>query len=99
MSSSLYKTENAQSLGSGQLLPAVSVADLDFFKFLQGYRRSVIGSYRAYLPEDIESNISPVNMYVSPKIDGELWYMVIDEGEVFLVSPQGKVIIGFKGRG
>ena len=74
--SSLYKTDGAAPLGKGSLVPAGAITDQELFNLLKGYRRRVVSSYRSLLPEEISTRLVAEPMYVSPKIDGELWFLV-----------------------
>ena len=92
--SSLYKTDKATKIGKGQHLPAGSLADADLLAAIQRYRRSVAGNYKALLPDEIAERLQDGPMHVSPKIDGELWTLVLDGGEAVLVNPRGRLLVG-----
>ena len=91
---SLFKTDNAKPLGKGQTVPAGSLTDVALFDYIKGYRRRVVAGYRSLLPEEIPTRLSAEPMYVSPKIDGELWFLVMNAREVFLTNPKGRLIVG-----
>ena len=60
---------------------------------LSGYKRRVAGNYRPLTPEEIK--LLPVSNYlVSEKIDGELWFLVLDGENSFFTNAMGKVIHG-----
>ena len=42
----------------------------------------------------ISSTFTAGPFHVSPKVDGELWFLILDEGNVILASPRGAVIFG-----
>jgi len=93
---SLISTEHAKRLGpNGWLSPKGSITDPDLASHAMAYKRAVASRYRAVTPAEL-SKIPPVAVHVSPKIDGELWMMVLDPelGEVALVSPNQRVISG-----
>ncbi|MBN2498818.1 MAG: ATP-dependent DNA ligase [Deltaproteobacteria bacterium] len=90
----MYTTENAKPLGKGLHAPAGSITDPDLARLLQTYRRNVAGGYRSLLPEEIAERLPDGPMHASPKIDGELWFMVFDGGEAWLSNSSGRLIIG-----
>jgi hypothetical protein len=89
-----YSEEAAQPLGKGKICAAGALTDSALLSQLQGYRRMVAGNYQSLLPEDVPVHIHKELMYVSPKIDGEIWFLIYDGDEVFLCSPAGKIIFG-----
>ena len=91
---SVYDTSAARPFGAGQRTPLGALSDPDLVALLSQYKRGVAGRYRSVLGEEIETGLPPGPMYVSPKVDGELWYLVLDGGEATLVSPRGRVIFG-----
>lgn len=88
-----FTTEHAKPLGDGLLCPIGSVLDTDLASHVVGYKRSVASRYRALTPDELEQ-LPSGPLHVSPKIDGELWMMVLDGDEVYLVSPRHRVITG-----
>lgn len=101
---SLYNRDAAQPLGpEGFLAPAGSLQDLELSKQVAGYKRTVAARYRAISPDEI-SYLPRSPMLVSPKIDGQLWYLhhradakdgdSDGDGETVLLAPNGKVIGG-----
>ena len=91
---SILNLKKPKTLGSGQMIQNGGIADKEVLSKLMGYRKSVVAGYRSLLVEDIGSNITFGEMYVSPKIDGELWFLIIDNGEAVLSNTSGKVIFG-----
>lgn len=90
---SLYRTEGAQQIGKGQIFPHNSIADPELKSMLMGYRRVVAHGYRSLLPDEINT-MAAGPMHASPKIDGELWFLVAEKDQLFFASPQGRVITG-----
>jgi hypothetical protein len=84
----------ASKLGKGSLHPAGSVADEELAATLSGYRRTVASRYRAVMPDELAEALPKGSLHVSPKIDGELWYLVKRAKEIVLVSPNGRAISG-----
>ena len=67
--------------------------DPELLDTLTAYRRKVAGYTRPLLSDEFAS--LPVNgLLVSPKIDGELWFLVASNGIVFLTNPRGRLIYG-----
>ncbi len=89
-----FNDKNGAPLGEGLLSPDGSVQDKDLSGNLRSYKARVAGSYRAALPEEITSEIKAGKYWVSPKVDGELWFLILGDGSPWLASPKGKVISG-----
>ena len=69
------------------------IDNADLIDRLSGYKRGIAGNYRPVKPEEIK--LLPANNYlVSEKIDGELWFLVLDGKNSFFTNPSGKVIHG-----
>ena len=91
---SAFDDKKGRPLGEGILCPAGSIQDRELSGNLRRYKARVAGSYRALLPEEMETELSAGKFWVSPKVDGELWFLVLGDGPPWLASPQGKVISG-----
>lgn len=89
-----FDSFSGKPLGTGQVTGPGALRDTELMSLLSNYKRSVASNYRAITSEDISEMLPAGKLMVSPKIDGELWYLVIDEGEPALVSPRGRVICG-----
>lgn len=68
---------------------AIDAALLDL---LTRYKRRIAGSYRTLTPEDIPTLIGPHT--ASRKIDGELWFLVVDGDGPTLMNPAGRTLTG-----
>ena len=86
--------KNAVALGPGQITGPKGLNDPEFRDQLMRYRRTVAGSYRALTVEDILTSLPPGKLSASPKIDGELWFLILDAGEAVLANPRGRLIVG-----
>lgn len=86
--------EGARPLGHGWLAPAQSLRDRDLQAILLRYRKAVAESFRALLPEELQAHLPEGPMHVSPKIDGELWFLILDCGEALLANPAGRLLLG-----
>lgn len=85
---------NASPLGKGAWHPAGSVGDASLVTTLQAYRRRVAGVYRSVKPGEITTGVLGAPFHVSPKVDGELWFLVLEQGQAQLVTANGKAISG-----
>jgi ATP-dependent DNA ligase len=56
--------------------------------------RPTAGAFQSVKPSELSTGIIGAPFHVSPKVDGELWFMVLEAGEVPLVSNNGKAITG-----
>jgi hypothetical protein len=74
--------------GMGGLLPSTLKARM------VAYKRNVAKRYRICTPDRIKDLIPEGNLFISTKVDGELWYLCKLQGEVALCSPTGRVIQG-----
>ncbi len=90
----LYTVDSARPLGKGKQSPAGSITDPELAAQVRNYKRQVAGSYRAMVQEDLATQLPHGALLVSPKIDGELWFMIFDGDDVFLSSPTGRVVSG-----
>jgi len=77
----------------GFLHPKASLADTDLLDLLAWYKRVVASSYRIAREDDLTA-IPSGELHVSPKVDGQLWYLVKTGGEVLLVAHNGRVLSG-----
>ena len=64
-------------------------------RYCAPFQRAVASSYRALPFEDLARGAVPSGvLQVSPKVDGELWFLVLDEQQAILCSPTGRVVSG-----
>ena len=89
-----YDVSRARPLGTGFQTPGASVSDADLAARFRGYKRAIASRYRALTAEDIELYTPPGKLFVSPKIDGEMWFLVMEDGEAWLANPRGCVVYG-----
>ena len=85
---------NGVALGKGQMYPVGSVRDNDLMSSVQAYRRRVASAYRSVKPTEMTTGILGAPFHVSPKVDGELWFLVLEAGKATLVNSHGKAIAG-----
>ena len=91
---STFNLKNSKPLGKGQTVENDGIAAPEVLSKLKGYRKTVVTGYRPLLLDEISSNLTSGEMYISPKIDGELWFMIIEDDEVVLSNTRGKLIAG-----
>ena len=86
--------KNGSPLGKGTWHTAGAVPDEALMAAVQAYRRRVASMYRSLKPTEITTGILGGPFHVSPKVDGELWFLVLDPGDAVLISSTGKAIAG-----
>lgn len=91
---SLYRTDDARPLGNGFRTGLECVTDTNISRTVANYKRGVASSYLSLSIDELPQHLPPGPCLVSPKIDGQLWYLVIDSGDAFLVNPRGRVLYG-----
>ena len=93
----LFELENAATFGpaekNGRLAPAGAIVDPELAALVSSYKRTVAKRYRSLRPDELDY-LPSGELLVSPKIDGELWFLVVAEGERAFVAPNGKVLLG-----
>ena len=58
---------------------------------IQLYKRTVASRYRC-LRDDELNDLPDGKFMVSPKVDGELWFVSVVKGKVALMAPNGREI-------
>jgi hypothetical protein len=86
------KDAATQDLGSGTISVPGAVQNEALASLLSNYHRSVAHSYKPLSSGEVADRLPSGRLTVSPKIDGELWYLMVDGDNPTLVSPRGKVI-------
>ncbi len=81
-------------LGTGCISPPGSIPDKKLVERIAAYKTQVAGRYRSIAPQDILKTIPAGEYVVSPKIDGETWFLSAGDGDAWLLSPSGKIITG-----
>jgi hypothetical protein len=94
---SKYTLQGARTVGQGHHAPPGSLTDPALAEAISRYKRGIASRYEALMPDELDQpGKLPVGggYYVSPKIDGEQWCLVLDEGEAFFANPNGRVLAG-----
>ncbi len=98
---SLWNKDSGAALGDGWRTDLGALEDAELAAQVAGYKRNIASRYRSVTPD--EPQFIPAGpLFASPKIDGELWFLVVDPaegagdgtGEVVLVNPRGRVLAG-----
>jgi hypothetical protein len=81
--------------GRGRKAQLGALLDRDLLARLARYKRQVAKRYRVVEPDLVE-RLLPADepLFVSPKLDGELWFLVHQAGEVALIAYNGRVLEG-----
>jgi hypothetical protein len=90
----MLRLESAAPFGSGVITDYNCVADTGLMQQMVRYRRAVAGSYQAVTRDEIAGKFTNGRFAVSPKIDGEIWFLMCHENDACLVNPRGQVIHG-----
>lgn len=81
-----------QPLGTGRIASQGSIADRMLADRIAAYKRQVAGRYRSVSPADLATALPPGPYLISPKLDGETWFLRVAGGEAWLLSPTGRAI-------
>lgn len=80
--------------GRGKKAGVGALADSALAARVQKYKRQVAKRYRVAEPERIDELLPDESMFISAKLDGELWFLVKQHDEVALVAENGRVLLG-----
>src|SRR5690606_3885372 len=87
-------TAASEPYGSGRKAGMGALLDEDLLGRLKRYKRQVAKRYRVIEPEIVERALPSEQLFVSPKLDGELWFLIKKDGGVALVAYNGRVLHG-----
>jgi hypothetical protein len=91
----LWTLQQPRILGDATLGGQDSLTDPDLVRLVQNYKRVVASRYRSADPSRLAEEIPAGRLFVSPKIDGELWFLILDPGHAaFFASPTGRILTG-----
>lgn len=74
--------------------PAGAFQDAVVKPLLDMYRQVVAQRYTPCPPSDLGRMLAAAPYYVSRKVDGELWFLMAESGEVVLVAANGRIATG-----
>lgn len=80
--------------GPGALAEAGALTDGALMAELTHYKRAVARRHRLVSPDQLERFLPDGELFISTKVDGELWFLVKRGGEVALVAFNGRVLTG-----
>ncbi|MFO0012200.1 MAG: hypothetical protein ACK553_05615 [Planctomycetota bacterium] len=90
----MIRLDAATPFGTGVITDYSCVSNTNLMNMMIRYRRMVAGGYQAVTSEEIADHFMGGRFFVSPKIDGEIWFLVLDGNDACMVSPRGRVIHG-----
>lgn len=80
--------------GPGELAPIGSLSDDRLHKKLTRYKRNVAKRYRVVFNDSIQRGLPTGPLWISKKVDGELWFLIKEGDEVALCAFNGRVLRG-----
>ena len=93
----LFDKGKGITLGAGKLMPPGSLLGEALLSTLVRYRRSVASGYSRVGLDELSSVFAAAGkgeVFLSEKLDGELWFLVVRGKETFLANSRGRVIHG-----
>lgn len=78
--------------GEGQKAPIGGLADEALLNKLKTYKRQVAKRYRVIEPSKIDKYLPQGKLWISPKLDGELWFLVKRGDETVLCAYNGRIL-------
>jgi len=84
----------AEPWGSGHKAGLGALSDEALLEKLARYKRQVAKRYRVVEPDVIEQLLPAEDLLLSPKLDGELWFLVKRGADVALCAYNGRVLHG-----
>lgn len=84
----------SETYGKGRKAGVGALLDQELLQQLIRYKRQVAKRYRVIEPELIERALPGEALFFSPKLDGELWFLVKKERDIALVAYNGRVLHG-----
>jgi hypothetical protein len=93
----LFDKTKGSALGSGKIMLPGSLLNEALLGTLVRYRRSVASGYSPVGLDELASVFAAAGkgeVFLSEKLDGELWFLVLQGKEAFLANSRGRVIHG-----
>ncbi len=85
-------SDRFEPYGSGRKAPVGGLSDPALLTRLQRYKRLVAKRYRVVDAGEMERVLPKGKLWMSTKVDGELWFLVKEHGEVALCAYNGRVL-------
>lgn len=92
--STAYSLDDVRVLGEARLGAPGSLIDAELARRLGQYKRTIASRYKAVLPDELHEKLPKGALWVSPKIDGELWFVIVRDDDLFMASATGRVLVG-----
>lgn len=87
--------KKSEPYGKGRKASVGALEDAALLELLTRYKRQVAKRYRIVEPDAIDRLLPDETLFVSPKLDGELWFLAHKgHGDVALVAYNGRVLAG-----
>lgn len=86
------QTDRLETLPGG-LKVGMALTDAELVERGRGYKKLVAGRYKLVKEGDLR-HIADDELLTSVKLDGQLFFLYVDEAESFLYNPRGKVVMG-----
>ena len=83
----------AEPWGSGMKAAIGALRDEALLETLQRYKRQVAKRYRVVEPDIIEQILPSEELFLSPKLDGELWFLLKKGDDIALAAYNGRVLM------
>ena len=93
----LFDKAKGNALGTGKVMPPGSLQDEALLGTLARYRRSVASSYSPVGSDELSTVFASAGkgeVFMSEKLDGELWFLVVQGKEICFANSRGRVIHG-----
>jgi hypothetical protein len=87
-------SDSFEPYAGGQKAPLGGLKDAKLLATFDRYRRAVAKRYRVVEPAQIERVLPPGALFISTKVDGELWFLVKRGDDVALATYNGRVLRG-----
>ncbi|MGC4114538.1 MAG: hypothetical protein QM765_07990 [Myxococcales bacterium] len=85
-------SESFVPFGGGRKAPMGGLCDLALTGRLREYKRAVATRYQVLSPLDLKAKLPGGRLWISTKVDGELWFLVQRGGDVALCAYNGRVL-------
>ena len=88
-----YDENKARAFGEGIRTDVGALSDVQLGKWVAEYKRFVASRYRSVGPNE-KDRLPSGPVYVSPKIDGQFWCLLLDGQDATLINPRGRIMTG-----
>ena len=84
--------KETESYGNGSLSAIGQLADTELLKQLRHYKRIIAKRYRVIPSDKCEEILPEGQLWISTKLDGQLWFFIARNGSYALCSYNGRVL-------